>query len=271
MSPTKAFILSEARKAQNSPVELARFKRLHMGMRTKQTTAFISLKDWDKNAGARLKPEELEGRKAYGGLDLGSVSDITALCWLLPHDGSEPGYDVVWRFWTPEDNLVDLDKRTADSASQWVKDGWLTLTPGNVTDYDWIKHDLMCDMDTYRVETVGFDKWNATQLVNDLIAEDVPMIETRQGYITMSPAMKECQRLVLKGTKGQPRLRHGSNPVMRWMTDNLAVAIDPAGNIKPDKKNAGDKIDGWSALANAMSEAVNDDSFNDADDDLIIA
>ena len=74
----------------------------------------------------------------------------------------------------------------------------------------------------------------------------------------MSPAMKEIQRLIMMGRRGAPRLRHGGNPVMRWMTDNLAVTFDPAGNVKPDKAKAADKIDGWSALANAMSEAMAD-------------
>jgi phage terminase large subunit-like protein len=43
---------------------------------------------------------------------------------------------------------------------------------------------------------------------------------------------------------------------MRWMTDNLRVATDPAGNVKPDKANSMDKIDGWSALVTGMAVAM---------------
>src|SRR5690606_41669730 len=107
------------------------------------------------------------------------------------------GYDARWRFWAPEDTLDQLDKRTAGSAATWVKDGWLTLTPGNVTDYDYIQQQILADMEAFDVESVGFDKWNATQLANTLLDEGVPLVETRQGYRTMSPAMKEIQRLVL--------------------------------------------------------------------------
>lgn len=271
VSPTRPYIEGKARVAKNSPVDLASYKRLHMGMRTKQTTAWVSNKKWAANAGARLHRADLAGRVAYGGIDLGSVSDLTALCWMMPHAGSEPGYDVVWRFWAPEDSLEDLDKRTANAASTWVKDGWLTLTPGNVTDYDWVKQDILADMEFYDVQTIGFDPWNATQLVNDLLGDGLPMVQVRQGFITMSPAMKEIQRLVLMGDRSHPRLRHGNNPVMVWMTDNLAVKMDPSGNVKPDKAEAGDKIDGWSALATATSEAINDDQFTYADDDLTIA
>lgn len=262
ISPTHAYLESAAKKAKNSPAELAAFKRLHTGQRTKQTTAYIDLKAWDRNKGTVLNEGELEGRSAYGGLDLGSVSDITALCWLFPYVDGRHGYDALWRFWAPEDTLEQLDKRTAGAATTWVKDGWLTLTPGNVTDYDYIQQQILADMDAFDVESVGFDKWNATQLANTLLDEGVPLVETRQGYRTMSPAMKEIQRLVLMGKRTDVRLHHGGNPVMRWMTDNLAVAMDPAGNVKPDKANAADKIDGWSALANAMSEATADEDAN---------
>lgn len=262
ISPTHSYLESMAKRAKNSPAELASFKRLHTGQRTKQTTAYIDLKAWDRNKGTVLNEDDLQGRTAYGGLDLGSVSDITALCWLFPYTDGRVGYDALWRFWAPEDTLDQLDKRTAGGASTWVRDGWLTLTPGNVTDYDFIQQQVLADMDAFDVETVGFDKWNATQLANTLLDEGVPLVETRQGYRTMSPAMKEIQRLVLMGKRTDVRLHHGGNPVMRWMTDNLAVAMDPAGNVKPDKANASDKIDGWSALANAMFEATADEDVN---------
>lgn len=265
ISPTREYLEGAAKKARNSPAELAAFKRLHCGQRTKQTTEYVSLKEWDRNAGARFGEEILLGRHCYGGMDLGSVSDLTALCWLFPYADGRVGYDAIWKFWTPEENLEALDKRTAGDASKlWVPNGWLSTTPGNVTDYDYIKKQILEDMDKYEVISLGFDKWNATQLANDLIAEEVPLVEVRQGYKTMSPAMKEAKRLLMMGKRGDERIHHGGNPVMRWMTDNLAVAMDPSGNVKPDKANSAEKIDGWAALANAISEAVNTDETNSA-------
>jgi phage terminase large subunit-like protein len=256
ISPTREYLETAAKKARNSPAELASYKRLHLGIRTKQTTAYFDLKDWDRNAGTRLVEADLAGRECYGGLDLGSVSDLTALAWVFPKEDGE-GAEVLFRFWTPEENLEALDKRTADAASLWVKQGWLHTTPGNVTDYDFIKDQILKDCDSFDVISVGFDRWNATHLANQLLEEDVPLVKTGQGFLTMSPAMKEIQRLVLKGKRDNPLLRHGGNPVMRWMVDNLAVATDAAGNVKPDKANSGDKIDGVSALANATAEWQN--------------
>lgn len=254
VSPSAAYLKGAAAEAQQSPADLAKYLRLHLGIRTKQSTRFLRLEDWDVNAGL-VDEEALAGRDTWGGLDLASTSDLCALCWLFPDD--ETGtLDALWRFWTPEANLKALDKRTAGAASRWVREGWLTATPGNVADYDWIREQIRRDRDTFKVRSIGYDPWNASQLTNDLVSERAPMVKVRQGFATMSPVLKEIQRLVLQGTPQAPALRHGGHPVVRWCVDNLAVAMDPAGNVKPDKANSGDKIDGVSALATAMSEIV---------------
>lgn len=262
ISPTREFLKAEALAAKNDPAKLAAYKRLYLGIRTKQTTAYIDLKEWRGNAGPGPIPEvDLVGRPCYGGLDLGSVSDLTALCWLFPQPGGD-GYDALWRIWTPEDNLEALDKRTAGSASKlWVPQGWLQTTPGNVTDYAFIKKQLLDDSELFDVQSVGFDRWNSSHLVTELMDEGINMVRVGQGYMSMNPALREVSRLTKLGAAGplkdrRPRLRNGGNPVMVWMVDNLAVTMDPAGNVKPDKANSNEKIDGVSALATAMFEAI---------------
>jgi len=253
ISPTKEFLQQASTKAKNSPAQLASFLRLHLGIRTKQTTKFITLGSWDANAGV-VDEAELAGRTAFGGLDLASTSDVTALAWLFPaEDGT---FDAIWRLWIPEDNLDDLDKRTSNNASVWVRDGWLTLTPGNVTDYDHIEEQIRRDVETFDVQDIAYDAWNASQLVNNLTAEDVPMSPIRQGFGSLTAPTKELQRLLLLGRKRGPVLRHGGNPVLRWMIDNLAVQTDAAGNVKPAKDKGADKIDGVAALINAIERTL---------------
>ncbi|MFF2640324.1 terminase large subunit [Streptomyces niveus] len=256
VSPTRAALATAADKAKQSPAELAQFLRLHLGIRTKQTTKFLTLESWTAN-GALIDEEKLRGREAYGGLDLASVSDLNALCWLFPDD-TDGSLDMVIRFWTPEDNVEALDRRTAGSASVWVREGWLKTTPGNVTDYDAIGERIRRDLDAFDVKKLGYDRWGATPLTNDLEGERAPMVGVGQGFKSMSPALKAVQRLLLRGhQKGHRQmLRHDGNPVMAWMVDNLAVAMDASGNVKPDKASAGDKIDGVSALCDAMSEIL---------------
>lgn len=271
-SPTFEFMSAEAEKAKSSPANLSRFQRLNLNVRTKQESKFITMDVWDRNAGVIEDEEEFYQQVCYSGLDLASVSDLSAVCHLFPQGGGT--FAALWRFWTPEENLVKLDKNTNGAASRWVEDGWLDVTPGNVTDYNFIEDQLVADAEVFDIRSFGFDPYGSTQIVTNLANEGLPMVKVRQGWMTLSPAMKEIQRLLLKGTTTEPYLRHGANPVMRWMTDNLAVNIDKAGNVTPDKKpghSSGNKIDGWSALATAMAECNANGGGDVYEGEIIIA
>jgi phage terminase large subunit-like protein len=253
VSPTRSYLQAKSDEAKQSPADLAKFLRLHLGRRTKQETKFITLESWNRNAGM-VDEAKLMGRETYGGLDLAATSDLLALCWLFPDEGG--GYDALWRLWTPEDNVEALDQRTAGAASVWVRDGLLVATPGNVADYDYIQLQIERDLDAFDVRAVGYDPWSAVPLTNKLAESNAPMVKVRQGFVTMSPPMKELQRLLLKGTPEKPMFRHGGNPAVTWMVDNLAAAMDPAGNVKPDKARSAEKIDAVSAAVTALSEAM---------------
>ena len=250
ISPTKDFMQAEAEKAKSSPANLSRFLRLNLNVRTKQETKYLDLRVWDRNASI-VDESALEGREAFGGLDLASTSDLCALAWLFPSDTG--GFDAIWRLWTPEENLKALDKRTAGMASVWVREGFLTATPGNVADYDYIRAQINLDREKFKVAGVAYDPWNSSQLVNDLVSDGCPMVKTRQGLVTLSGPTKELQRVLLEGTAERPMFRHGGNPAVRWQADNLSVSMDAAGNVKPDKAHSGDKIDAIAAVVNAMS------------------
>lgn len=252
VTPSPEFMKAASEKAQSSPAQLASFLRLHLGVRAKQDQRFFDLSRWDRN-GSIVDPTKLKGRQCFGGLDLGSVSDLTAMVWLFPADGA---YDVLCRFWMPEDALPDLDVRTARTASGWVKDGFITLTPGDVTDYDFIKAQTKRDLDNFDVQAIGFDRWNSTQVVIDLDAQGAPMVKVAQTVAALSGPLKELNRLVRTGVNAKPLLRHGGNPVLRWMADNVRVYADGNGNVKPDKARSMDKIDGISALTIAMAMAM---------------
>lgn len=273
VSPTRRFMREQARDAQQSPANLASFQRLHLGIRTKQVTKYLTMESWLTNAGMIDRPK-LKGRKAFGGLDLATTSDVTALAWVLPRAG-RAGYDVVWRMWVPELSVPDLDKRTANNASVWIKNGWLQTTPGNVTDYDYIKADIERDAKFFDVQSIAYDRWNSSQLVTNLTEDGVcEMVSYAQSYIGMNAPTRELQRLLLKGTEAAPLFVHGGNPVMYWMVDNFAVAMDPQGNFKPDKASSGEKIDGVVAAimglgsAMAVEEQVRRSIYEDEDVDF---
>lgn len=255
ISPGLEFMRTAANKARNSPAELASFQRLHLGIRTKQLTKYIMMNDWDANQVENHKPlSEQIGMEAYGGLDLASTSDLCSLCWLVP-DG-KGGLDAYWRIWTPEHNMDALNKRTAGEAEVWRRNGLITVTPGNVADYDWIFEQIKQDMDILTVREIGYDPWNSTQLATDLESFGAPMTPVRQGFASMSSPTKEFQRMVLDYTGERPKFRHDGNPCVRWQVDNFAVMPDSAGNVKPAKDMAADKIDAVVASIIAMDAYV---------------
>lgn len=252
VSPTREFMESAARAAKNSPAELASFLRLHLGIRTKQQTRYVELADWDENA-SMVDAFKLKGKACYGGMDLASTSDLTAIALVFP-DGIG-GFDVLWRHFLPEAAFERFDKRVAGNGDVWVRQGLLELTPGNVVDYEFVRARIQTDADLFDIREIGYDPWNATQLVTALVDDGMPMVPVRQGFVTMSPPTKELQRLVLQGDCETPIFRHGGNPLVRWQVDNLAVSMDAAGNVKPDKASASEKIDGVVAAIIGLDRA----------------
>ena len=118
------------------------------------------------------------------------------------------------------------------------------MTEGNRIDYNSIRQAVNEDAKRFQIVDIGIDPYNASHLEQQLREEDgVPTVFYRQGFISMNEPTKTLLRL-LKGTE----LRHGGNPVLRWMAMNLTTKDDPAGNIKPDKKKSAEKIDGIVAL-----------------------
>jgi phage terminase large subunit-like protein len=271
VSPTRQYLVDASTRAANSPTELATFMRLHLGVRTKQQTRFVTLNVWDRNAGL-VDEQKLHGRRAYGGLDLASTSDLCSLCWLFPDD--DGGFDVLWRHWCPEAAYEALVRRTAKNAELWRREGLLQVTDGDVADYGYIRAQINLDRTRFDVRLIGYDPWNSSQLMNDLGDDEAALMQVRQGFASMSPPLKQIAHLLREGTAEHPRFRHGGNPLMRWQTDNLAVAADPAGNVKPDKSKSGDKIDGWSAAVTAMSAYISAEkqveSVYDAEHGLVV-
>ena len=204
ISPTASYLAKKAADAQQSPAELAAYQRLHLGIRTKQLTKYITLPVWHASAGMVVEGD-LAGRLCFGGLDLSSVEDITALCWEFPD--FEGGADLLWRFYLPEDRLEDLNHRTAGSAAVWVRDGFLKLTPGNVIDLDYIYQQIKDDAEVFQVQTLGFDRWGANPLVTSLGDDGLECVPRGQGYATASAPLKDILRMLL--TKDY---RHGGKP-----------------------------------------------------------
>jgi phage terminase large subunit-like protein len=237
---------AECAKAIKNPAEERAFRQFRLNQQQQQQGKAIELAAWDKAADIT---RELRAQTCYAGLDLASTIDLASYALDFP-DGAG-GHDVLWRVFTPRSALAGLDRRTGGRASAWAAAGKLTVTDGDVIDYEAIKASLRADAETYDLREIAFDRWGATQLSSELIEEGFPLIQTGQGFAAMSGPTKEFLRLVASGA-----YRHGADPVARWQAANLIVRTDPSGNVKPDKARSADKIDSIVAGIMALDRAI---------------
>ena len=235
-------------KAKNEPSYENTFRRLHLNQWVANETKWISDEKW-MGCSDEVDLKLLRGKPCYAGLDLASTRDITCLALLFPDD--EGGYDIINYSFIPEDNARKRSLRDKVNYDKWEREGYVIYTPGDVTDYNYIKQKIRDLSELYDIQIVAYDRWNSSQLVIDLMEEGCPMIPVGQGFKTMSPATKEFETLILGG-----KVRHGADPVLRWMMSNVVLTLDPAGNVKPNKAKSNEKIDGIVACIMALSEAM---------------
>jgi len=238
-------------RAQQLPAAQNAFRRLHLNQWTQQTDRWIDLALWDENAGT-VDEEALAGRRCYGGLDLSSVSDLTAWVMVFPHDDDPDEVEILCRFWCPEAKLADDTNRYRDQYQAWARDGWLSVTPGDAVDYGFVKRAILDDAQTFKLVDLNVDRlFQGYQVSQELVDEGLTVFGMGQGFISIAAPMKEFERRLL-GKK----LHHGGHPVLRFMADNVAVRMDPAGNLKPDKAASQGRIDGIVALVMALDRCM---------------
>ena len=236
--------------ARSNPAEENLFRQLRLNQWVKQSVRWMPMEKWDACAAA-VDLERLCGRVCYGGLDLASTTDITAFVLMFPPEGDEDTYQVVPFFWIPEDSLDLRVRRDHVPYDVWRQQGFLQTTEGNVVHYGFIESFIEELGTKYNIREIAFDRWGATQMVQNLEGLGFTVVPFGQGFKDMSPPTKELMRLTL-----DKKLAHGGNPVLRWMMDNIHVRTDPAGNIKADKERSTEKIDGAIATIMALDRAI---------------
>lgn len=260
VAPKTDFIAKQAQKAKDQPSFYNTFLQLHLNVWTRQATRWLSLERWaecepapspgaDMRAAALEREKSLEGKPCFGGLDLSTKLDLSAFVLVFP--GDEKAIDVACRFWLPAATIEAYSRKGQRHWATWVREGWLVETPGSVVDYDFIRTEVLALSKRFGLQEVAFDPWGATQLATQLMGDGLKMVEARQGYKTLSEPSKDLEARVV-GKK----VRHANNPVLRFCVSNAVVTRDPAGNIKPDKEKASDRIDGVVATVMAMSRLI---------------
>ena len=237
--------------AEGNEADERTFRWLRLNEWTKYGAAkWLGVNVWDESSSGIIDPEKLTGRPCYGGLDLSSKTDITAFVLYFPATETEKAATLP-TMWIPEETVNERFKKDKVPYPQWVKHGFIQTTPGNVIDQQFIRAEINRLKGKFDIREVGFDPWNANQIALDLTDDGITVAEVRQGFKTMSPAMKELQKLLVG-----KELEHGGNPVLRWMFGNMAVKKDENDNIRPVKDKSTERIDGIVAIINALARAI---------------
>ena len=236
--------------AKQNPAEENSFRQLRLNQWVKQAVRWMPMEKWNA-CGEPFDPSILEGRICYGGLDLSSTSDITAFVLVFPPENENDKYYILPYFWLPEETLDLRVRRDHVPYDIWQRQGLINTTEGNVIHYGFIEKFIEELGKKYNIREIGFDRWGAVQMVQNLEGMGFTVVPFGQGFKDMSPPTKELMKLVL-----EKRVAHGGNEVLSWMMDNVTVRTDPAGNIKMDKEKSTEKIDGSVATVMALDRAI---------------
>jgi Phage terminase-like protein, large subunit len=208
---------------------------------------FVEMSVYDEGSGeVDLDHLEATSEPCWLGVDLSSNSDLTCVvaCW---KDG-EDGYQVWPWYFCPEDNLRARADRDQVPYPTWAEEGHIIPTPGNVVDFRIVEDHIRELCARFHVQEIAFDPHLGRVMMANLLEDGLPVVEFRQGWVSMAPAVKELERAIIGH-----RFRHGGHPVLRWNFENIAVHTDQAGNRSFHKGKSRDRIDGAVAAAMAVS------------------
>lgn len=235
---------------------LFRWLRLNQWIATK-VIGWLPLPLYDKTS---AETPNLKGKRCYGGLDLSSTTDLTALVLLFPPQEGLDKWFVLFNAWITEEKMQERSKRDKVDFDKWVNDGFVKTTPGNCIDFDFIESEIYRVSDEYELRMLGVDPYLSRMLTQHAMKEGINVVEIPQDMKNMSPAMKEIERLLRNEL-----ISHETNPCARWCFGNVRIATDGNENMKPMKNKSIGRIDITVAWIIAMATALMNEvvSLND--------
>lgn len=230
-------------KAMALPAFEPEYRNLILNQRVEAVAPFVPRSVWEANGAA---PAPRPRAKAWGGLDLSSVNDLTS-AEIVTDAG-----DVESHFWLPAHGLIEKSRKDKVPYDVWAKAGHLKTTPGKAIEYEFVALELRKIFDFYDIQAFGFDRYNMKFLKPWLVKAEFSQdeidkfIEFGQGTASMTPALRELEVKLLNA-----QLKTGNHPVLNMCAANAKVVGD-SGARKFDKRTARGRIDGMVALAMAV-------------------
>lgn len=236
------------RQARKNPQSQASFLTKRLNVRVGAGEAYFNVLAWNTICkDESLKIEDFYGRECYIGLDLASKDDIAAKAYIFPDRGV---YYVFGQYYIPGDKL-DSEHPLQAVYRGWAAQDRLTITEGNVIDFDFIERDLLADYKNFDVREIGFDPAQARQLSTHMQGEGLPMVEVNQSFRNLSEPMKDIAARIIS-----ERIKHNGDPVMSWAIGNVIARTNSREEVYPEKSQPQNKIDPAVALCICDNRAI---------------
>lgn len=246
------FIQDQVTQAVNSPSE-------EVGVKTKTINVWCDAEEvWISDdyviaATQKISLDDFKGMDCYMGVDLSSTSDLTAISFMIP---TPEKLHWINRYFLPEAALTE--KRFKELYGRWRREKNITITPGNVTDYDYILNAILDAAQVVNICKIAYDSWNATQFTINAEEKGLPMEPYSQAIGNFNRPTKEMERLMLSG-----QAVIDNNIINRHCFRNVVMARDRNGNVKPTKQYEEKKIDGVIAMLEALGVYLNSPHYGE--------
>lgn len=241
----RAFLRKQVIKATNSPSEETGIKTKNFNVWCDSSQVWIPDEYILKSTG-KLEFSGFKNDECYIGVDLGSTQDMTAVSYEFFKENKK--YFIL-KYYLPYESLKTAPNR--EMYKKWHEQGYLTITPGNVTDYAYITQDMLVVSKTCCIFKIHYDKWNANQWAIDCTELGLPIEPFSQSIGNFNAPTKELERSILSDG-----VVIDDNPITRFCFRNVVMRNDYNANVKPDKSKATQKIDGVIAMIQSDAACV---------------
>ena len=239
ISVSEDFYRQQITKMKNNPSQTTAIMTKVFNVWTSTSNVWIpqsyTFKVMDK-----VRMDDFKDKLLYLSFDLASTSDLTCLSAMYEDNGIY--YFKNW-YYLPQEALKTSTNK--DNYKKWQRQGFLTVTQGNVTDYDYVMNDIQKLQDNSEgIVRISYDSWNATDFTIRLTESGFNMKPYSQSIGSMNRPTKAIERLIMEGKN----IVIDKNPITLFCFENSVPKPDYNDNIKIIKESYENKIDGVIAI-----------------------
>lgn len=250
MGKSLRYMRNKCHEAETQPSMLNPFLNKQLNIWTDSAEAWLSMKLWTAR-GRDYDFEALRHKHCTGAFDLSRVNDLSAVAYVFPRQPELDKVHLLLDFYLPRIGLRERSQQHGVSYEQWEKQGFVKITPGKTTDYNFIRHDINERARMIRILKIMYDRHFAGELVQNLTNDGFVLEPVGMGFLSLNSPTQEMERMLIEN-----ELAHNKNQIMDWCVRNTVIERDAAGNKKPSKELSRLKIDGVSATVMGMADII---------------